>query len=58
MKSYLRYSPERTFGVISSECNAIYDFSGKLAITGAIQDVGVWNIRQSTMVRIFYSIYE
>ena len=51
MKSYLRYEPEHAFGVIASpQSNAIFDFSGHLAITGAVRDVSVWNLRQASQV--------
>lgn len=51
MKSYLRYEPKKCFGVITSpQCNVIYDCSGNLAITGSLQDVAVFNIRQATQV--------
>jgi U3 small nucleolar RNA-associated protein 12 len=52
MKSYLRFEPKKTFGVISSpQCNVVYDFSGNLAISAALQDVTVWNLRQALQVR-------
>lgn len=51
MKSYLRYEPRKSFGVIASPtCNIVYDFSGNLALTGGAQNVGVWNLRQATQV--------
>ena len=51
MKSYLRFEPKDTIGVIASpKCNAIFDFSGNLAISGGVQDVGLWNLRQATQV--------
>ena len=52
MKSYLRYEPSRSFGLISSpQCNSVlYDFSGNLAISGALQDVIVWNLRQTAPI--------
>jgi len=51
MKSYLRFEPKATFGIISSpQCNVVYDFTGNLAITGAVQDVNVWNLRQASQV--------
>jgi U3 small nucleolar RNA-associated protein 12 len=54
MKSYLRYEPSASFGVISSPtCNVTFDFSGNMAITGGIHDVGVWNLRQATKVSTF-----
>jgi U3 small nucleolar RNA-associated protein 12 len=52
MKSYLRYEPREVFGVIASpQSNAIFDFSGNLAITGAVRGVAVWNLRQGTQVK-------
>lgn len=51
IKSYYRYSPDKTVGVITSpECNVVFDYTGKLAFTGALQNVGVWNIRQANQV--------
>lgn len=51
MKSYLRYEPRKAFGVISAPvCNVAFDFSGNLALTGGVQSVGVWNLRQATNV--------
>ena len=52
MKSYFRFGPEHTLGVISSpECNAIYDFTGKIAFTGSLQSIGMWNLRQGSQIR-------
>lgn len=52
MKSYFRYGPEHSLGVISSpECNAIYDYTGKIAFTGALQSIGMWNLRQGSQIR-------
>ena len=52
MKSYLRFEPTKTFGIITSpQCNtAVFDWSGNLALCGALQDVLVWNLRQSSCV--------
>jgi len=51
MKSYLRYEPRKAFGVISApSCNVSFDFSGNLALTGGVQSVGVWNLRQASNV--------
>lgn len=51
MKSYLRYEPSKSFGVIAApQCNIMYDFSGNLAITGALQNICVWNLRQASQV--------
>lgn len=52
MKSYYRYVPAQTIGVINSpDSNVVYDFTGKLAFTGSVQTVGVWNLRQASQVR-------
>jgi U3 small nucleolar RNA-associated protein 12 len=51
MKSYLRYEPRKAFGVITSpQCNVTYDCSGNLAITGALQEICLWNLRQASQV--------
>jgi hypothetical protein len=51
MKSYFRYVPDHTLGVITSpDSNAIFDSTGKLAFTGNIQGIGVWNLRQAYLV--------
>eukprot|EP01041_Mallomonas_annulata_P006461 gene6461-13054_t len=51
MKSYLRYEPGKLFGVIASpQCNVIYDWSGNLAISGTLQDISVWNLRQGIQI--------
>ena len=40
MKSYLRYEPSHSFGVICSpSSNATFDFSGNLILTAAVEDV-------------------
>ncbi|CAM9911372.1 unnamed protein product, partial [Phaeothamnion confervicola] len=53
MKTYLRYVLKDTFGVIAStQSNAIFDDTGNLAITAALQDVAVWNLRQGSLVRV------
>jgi U3 small nucleolar RNA-associated protein 12 len=51
MKSYLRYEPKTSHGVIASpHSNIQYDFSGNLAITGTIQDINIWNLRLGNLV--------
>ena len=57
MKSYARFEPVKSFGVIASpQCNAIYDFSGNLAISASVQDICVWNIRQAAQVRFLFLV--
>lgn len=47
VKSYLRYEPALSFGVIASvEGNIAYDSSGKHLLTPALEKVGVWHVRQ------------
>ncbi len=52
VKAYLRYEPAGVFGVISSNANIVYGSDGKTVITSCLEDVGVWNIRQGTQVRM------
>jgi hypothetical protein len=69
MKSYLRYEPAKMFGVIASpQCNATYDWrlvefvvlfvnnqlcSGNMAISGSLQTLSVWNMRQAHQVELY-----
>lgn len=51
-KTYLRYELSETFGVVASpQSNAVYDSTGNLAISAALHDVAVWNLRQCSLVR-------
>ncbi|OQS00897.1 hypothetical protein ACHHYP_02153 [Achlya hypogyna] len=53
MKSYLKYAPEASFGVVCSpNAPSIYDLTGQLAICGALKNVIVWNIRTGMQVRV------
>mmetsp|Transcript_14382 Transcript_14382/g.42988 ORF Transcript_14382/g.42988 Transcript_14382/m.42988 type:complete len:940 (-) Transcript_14382:73-2892(-) len=52
VKAYLRYSHERSVGVITSrECNVVADKSGRYALAGSGDSVSVWNIRQGALAR-------
>lgn len=52
VKAYLRYVADRSVGIINSrECNTVVDRSGKLALTGAVEAINVWNLRQGALVR-------
>ncbi|KAG9299604.1 hypothetical protein G9A89_020775 [Geosiphon pyriformis] len=47
VKSYFRYEPLKTFGVISSWLsNIVYDVTGKLAISPALEDVVIWDLKR------------
>lgn len=51
MKSYLRYEPNKIFGVITSPtCNVQYDYTGNIAFTGGLSNVNCWNLRQTTHI--------
>ncbi|KAJ2747259.1 beta transducin [Coemansia sp. BCRC 34301] len=51
VKSYLRYEERGVFGVIASPTgNAVFDHSGKLSITAALENVIVWDIKKGTQV--------
>mmetsp|Transcript_82931 Transcript_82931/g.173632 ORF Transcript_82931/g.173632 Transcript_82931/m.173632 type:complete len:952 (-) Transcript_82931:243-3098(-) len=52
VKAYLRYDKDHSIGVIlSRECNIELDRLGKCALTGAVDQVNVWNLRQGTIVK-------
>jgi U3 small nucleolar RNA-associated protein 12 len=54
VKSYLRYELKSTVGLINSqESNVVYDSSGKLVVSAAIENVLVWNPRQGVLVTSF-----
>jgi U3 small nucleolar RNA-associated protein 12 len=51
VKIYLKYGLRKAFGVItSSPSNIIFDPTGKCAITGALEQVAIWNVRRGTIV--------
>eukprot|EP00931_Biecheleriopsis_adriatica_P087475 TRINITY_DN61939_c0_g1_i1.p1 TRINITY_DN61939_c0_g1~~TRINITY_DN61939_c0_g1_i1.p1 ORF type:complete len:968 (+),score=220.22 TRINITY_DN61939_c0_g1_i1:119-3022(+) len=52
VKAYLRFENERAVGVVTSrECNVAFDKSGRFALTGCIEALGVWNLRQGVQER-------
>lgn len=56
-KTYLRYELSETFGVVASpQSNAVYDSTGNLAISAALHDVAVWNLRQCSLVSMLQYI--
>ncbi|KAL5740887.1 hypothetical protein ACOSQ2_030067 [Xanthoceras sorbifolium] len=47
VKAYLRYEPAAAFGVIVSvDSNITYDSSGKHLLAPALENIGVWHVRQ------------
>lgn len=47
VKSYLRFEPASSFGVIVSvDSNISYDSSGKHVLAPALEKIGVWHARQ------------
>ncbi|KAI8563256.1 hypothetical protein RHMOL_Rhmol03G0098700 [Rhododendron molle] len=47
VKAYLRYEPAAAFGVIASvDSNIAFDSSGKHLLAPALENVGVWHVRQ------------
>ncbi|KNC66218.1 hypothetical protein SARC_18256, partial [Sphaeroforma arctica JP610] len=51
-KSYLRYSPDGSFGLVSSPgCNTISWKGGEQAITGALESVLVWDVRKGLVLQ-------
>lgn len=54
VKLYQRYAAHAAFGVVSSG-PAIFDWSGKLCLTAALEGVNIWNLRQLNLVRGCYA---
>ena len=50
VKAYLRYELSATFGVVASNCNIVYDTSGKLIISASLENLSVWNVKQGSLV--------
>ena len=52
VKAYLRYEPAGSFGVVAStEANTLYDSTGRLAVTPALEDVVLWDLKKGIEVR-------
>ncbi|CAA7391314.1 unnamed protein product [Spirodela intermedia] len=52
VKLYHRYKPSLAFGVIASlEANICYDGSGKLLLSPALDQLGLWNLRQGVCAK-------
>ncbi|KAK0585901.1 hypothetical protein LWI29_036009 [Acer saccharum] len=52
VKAYLRYEPAAAFGVIVSvDSNITYDSSGKHLFVPALENVGVWHVRQGVCTK-------
>ncbi|KAI9153754.1 hypothetical protein LWI28_016063 [Acer negundo] len=52
VKAYLRYEPAAAFGVIVSvDSNITYDSSGKHLLVPALENVGVWHVRQGVCTK-------
>ena len=49
-RAYLRYEQAASFGVICSNSNVVYDRTGRLLITAALENIAIWNIKQGTLV--------
>jgi U3 small nucleolar RNA-associated protein 12 len=54
VKIYLRYGLKKTIGVIASApANVVFDPTGKCALTGALEQVVMWNVRRGAEVSTF-----
>mmetsp|Transcript_20504 Transcript_20504/g.32691 ORF Transcript_20504/g.32691 Transcript_20504/m.32691 type:complete len:960 (-) Transcript_20504:107-2986(-) len=52
VKAYLRFEGDQAIGVVTSrECNVALDRTGRIALTGCIEAIGVWNLRQGSQTR-------
>ena len=51
VKSYLRYEPYKTFGVITSALsNVVFSGDNKLAVAPALEDVTLWDLKKGVLV--------
>ena len=51
VKTYLRYEPYKTFGVITSTlANVVFSGDSKLAISSALDDVALWDLKKGILV--------
>lgn len=47
VKAYLKFEKDQAVGVVTSrECNVSLDPTGRFALSGAVESVGIWNLRQ------------
>ena len=51
VQAYLRYEQAGSFGVICSNCNVVYDSTGRLLITAALESIAIWNIKKGALVQ-------
>lgn len=50
VRSYLRYAPSATFGLVASpRGNALLDWSGRIAIVPALECLLLWDVRRGTL---------
>ncbi|KAJ3168666.1 hypothetical protein HDU88_001559 [Geranomyces variabilis] len=55
VKLYLRYRLAASFGVVSSgAANSLFDPAAKLAITPALEDVNIWDVRKGTLLNTWH----
>ncbi|KAG1662756.1 hypothetical protein FOA52_006781 [Chlamydomonas sp. UWO 241] len=50
VKAYLRYEAAGTFGVVASSAAPEFSSDGKQLYSPALENVGVWNVKQGTLV--------
>eukprot|EP00434_Breviolum_minutum_P005801 symbB.v1.2.005115.t1/scaffold295.1/size237168/4 len=47
VKAYLRFEKDQAVGVVTSrECNVAFDPTGRYCLSGSVESVGIWNLRQ------------
>ncbi|KAF8065837.1 wdr3 [Scenedesmus sp. PABB004] len=50
VKAYLRYEQAGAWGVIASGANVAFDAGGKHLLTGTLESIALWNLRQGAQV--------
>ncbi len=52
VKAYLRYEQSGSFGVIAASGSLAYDPKTGLLASAALEDIGIWNVKQASLVRL------
>lgn len=51
VKAYLRYEQSSSFGVVySPTSDVVFDVSGRLVLSGSLESLQVWNVKQGALV--------
>ncbi len=54
VKTYLRYEEESSFGGISAEGGVIFDSKGEHILSGFLETIYIWHLRQGVCVSFYF----